>query len=62
MAQGQAGDYRILQEAALRDYLAGLPDIAALLGGAPAAWGITEVGDGNLNLVFIVKGASGASP
>ena len=58
MAQGQ-GDYRILQEAALRDYLAGLPDIAALLGGAPAAWAITEVGDGNLNLVFIVKGASG---
>ncbi len=43
----------------MRDYLAGLPDIAALLGGAPAAWAITEVGDGNLNLVFIVKGARG---
>src|SRR5689334_16045457 len=58
MTQGQ-GDYRILQEAALRDYLAGLPDLKLLLGGEPASWEITEVGDGNLNLVFIVKGAKG---
>lgn len=43
----------------MRDYLAGLPDLKALLGGEPAAWAITEVGDGNLNLVFIVKGARG---
>lgn len=57
MAQ-QAEDYRILHEAALRDYLAGQPTLAALLGGQPASWSITEVGDGNLNLVFIVKGAS----
>ena len=59
MAEPRAGDYRILHEAALRDYLAGLPDLKALLGGEPAAWSITEVGDGNLNLVFIVKGAKG---
>ncbi|OKO87520.1 methylthioribose kinase [Bradyrhizobium sp. NAS80.1] len=58
MTQGQ-GDYRILQEAALRDYLAGLPDLKGLLGGEPASWVITEVGDGNLNLVFIAKGARG---
>ncbi|PIT04578.1 methylthioribose kinase [Bradyrhizobium nitroreducens] len=58
MAQGQ-GDYRILHEADLRDHLAGLPDLTARLGGDPAAWDITEVGDGNLNLVFIVKGTSG---
>jgi len=58
MTQGR-GDYRILHEAALRDYLAGVPDLAATLGGQPASWSITEVGDGNLNLVFIVKGASG---
>jgi 5-methylthioribose kinase len=57
MVQGQ-GDYRILHEADLRDYLAGLPDLKALLGD-PAGWTITEVGDGNLNLVFIVKGARG---
>ncbi|KRP91265.1 methylthioribose kinase [Bradyrhizobium yuanmingense] len=59
MTGDRAGDYRILHEADLRDYLAGLPDIAALLGGEPASWAITEVGDGNLNLVFIVKGARG---
>ncbi|MBW7968848.1 S-methyl-5-thioribose kinase [Bradyrhizobium sp. BR 10289] len=59
MAQQQAGDYRILHEAGLRDHLAGLSDLKALLGGDPASWSITEVGDGNLNLVFIVKGARG---
>ena len=52
-------EYRILHEADLRDYLAGPPAVAARLGGAPAAWSISEVGDGNLNLVFIVKGAAG---
>jgi 5-methylthioribose kinase len=56
-----ATDYRILHEAALRDYLASLPDLAAMLGGAPSAWSIAEVGDGNLNLVFIVKGSRGGA-
>lgn len=59
MTGSRTEDYRILHEAALRDYLAGLPDLKALLGGEPGAWSITEVGDGNLNLVFIVKGARG---
>ncbi|MBR0715756.1 S-methyl-5-thioribose kinase [Bradyrhizobium liaoningense] len=54
-----AEQYRILHEADLRDYLAGVPALASVLGGAPNAWSITEVGDGNLNLVFIVKGAAG---
>jgi len=52
-------EYRILKETDLRDYLAQLPAIAGQLGGPPQAWSISEVGDGNLNLVFIVKGASG---
>jgi 5-methylthioribose kinase len=52
--------YRILREADLRGYLAGLPAIARQLGGEPAAWSISEVGDGNLNLVFIVRGTNGA--
>src|SRR5712672_3299994 len=51
--------YRILLEPDLRDYLAALPAVASRLGGSPAAWSISEVGDGNLNLVFIVKGAAG---
>jgi 5-methylthioribose kinase len=53
------GEYRILRDADLRDYLAGLPAVAARLGGSPAEWSIGEVGDGNLNLVFIVKGTAG---
>lgn len=61
--QSEAGplqdEYRILQEADLREYLAAVPEIADRLGGAPAAWTIIEVGDGNLNLVFIVKGPAG---
>jgi 5-methylthioribose kinase len=52
-------EYRILREADLRDYLAQLPAVASRLGGSPDAWSISEVGDGNLNLVFIVKGTSG---
>jgi 5-methylthioribose kinase len=51
--------YRILKEADLRDYLSMLPEVSARLGGRPADWAVTEVGDGNLNLVFIIKGASG---
>src|SRR5579863_3944931 len=52
-------EYRVLHDADLRAYLAQVPDIAAQLGGPPQAWSISEVGDGNLNLVFIVKGANG---
>src|SRR5690242_11946526 len=51
--------YRILREGDLRDYLAGIPAVAKRLGGPPDGWSISEVGDGNLNLVFIVKGTSG---
>ncbi|MEY9185226.1 5-methylthioribose kinase [Bradyrhizobium sp. USDA 326] len=59
MTGDRAGDYRILHEADLRDYLAGVSELKALLGDEPSSWEITEVGDGNLNLVFIVKGARG---
>lgn len=59
LADLRQDQYRILHEADLRDYLAGVPAVASRLGGAPGSWSIGEVGDGNLNLVFIVKGASG---
>ena len=59
LADPRPDEYRILHEADLRDYLAGLPAVAARLGGAPVSWSVSEVGDGNLNLVFIVKGAAG---
>ena len=41
-------------------YLAGLGAVARRLGGHAGQWRATERGDGNLNLVFIVEGPSGA--
>jgi 5-methylthioribose kinase len=43
----------------LAAYLSGIPAVARILGGSPSEWRINEVGDGNLNLVFIVKGPAG---
>ncbi|MBO6901706.1 MAG: S-methyl-5-thioribose kinase [Rhizobiaceae bacterium] len=40
----------------LPDRLGSIPEIAKRLGGAPTAWKVREVGDGNLNLVFIAQG------
>jgi 5-methylthioribose kinase len=52
--------YRPLDVTTVADYLTGLPDLAGRLGGSPAAWRVQEVGDGNLNLVFIVEGPAGS--
>jgi 5-methylthioribose kinase len=52
-------DYRPLDAGSLQRYLASIPRVAALLGGDPSTWTVDEVGDGNLNLVFKVRGASG---
>jgi len=43
----------------LAAYLSGIDPVRRILGGSPNQWSITEVGDGNLNLVFIVKGIAG---
>ena len=51
--------YRALDEKSLPAFLAGLPEVAARLGGEPASWKVAEVGDGNLNLVFLVEGGEG---
>ena len=48
--------YRPLDEQSLPAWLAGLPEVASRLGGGPAEWKVAEVGDGNLNLVFLVEG------
>jgi 5-methylthioribose kinase len=56
---GGAG-YAPLTEASLRALVARVPACRDLLKGEPADWAIREVGDGNLNLVFIVtSGAAG---
>lgn len=43
----------------LKTYLAGVADVVSLVGGREADWQVEEVGDGNLNLVFIVRGPAG---
>lgn len=56
---GELAKYRVLAEGDLPGYVAGVPEAAASLGGTPSAWKVREVGDGNLNLVFIVEGPAG---
>jgi 5-methylthioribose kinase len=52
--------YRTLDSRSLVALLADLDDVRSLLGGQPDAWQVSEVGDGNLNLVFIVEGPQGS--
>src|SRR6202795_1784948 len=52
--------YAPLPEASRRALVARVPTCRDLLKGDPADWKVREVGDGNLNLVFIVtSGAAG---
>ena len=52
--------YRTLDAPSVVELLAGLNDLRALLGPRPDEWRVSEVGDGNLNLVFIVEGPKGS--
>lgn len=52
--------YRALNDGTLPGVLSELPNVRDFLGGAAETWTVEEVGDGNLNLVFIVKGPQGA--
>jgi len=51
--------YCPLTEASAAAFLAGIPAVAQTLGGTQADWTVREVGDGNLNLVFLVTGPDG---
>jgi hypothetical protein len=58
---GGAG-YAPLTDTSLRALVSGIPVCRDLLKGDPTDWEIREVGDGNLNLVFIVtSGADGVA-
>lgn len=52
--------YQALTPDSLRDRLGFLPVMHARVGPQPAQWLVREVGDGNLNLVFIVEGPVGS--
>ncbi|WP_163849779.1 S-methyl-5-thioribose kinase [Pseudooceanicola aestuarii] len=53
--------YEPLTAETLGARLAGIDLLAGKVGPDPTQWDVQEVGDGNLNLVFIVKGPQGAA-
>lgn len=54
-----AVSFEALSAETLAQRLGGLDALRARLGADPSAWRVREVGDGNLNLVFIVEGEKG---
>lgn len=52
--------YQILNAGSIPPLIAALSHVRALLGGPPEHWRVREVGDGNLNLVFLVDGPAGS--
>jgi len=52
--------YEALTAETLPARLARVPPVANRVGGEPSDWSVREVGDGNLNLVFIVTGSAGS--
>lgn len=54
------GSYVPLSVATVPSRLAAIPAVAARLGGDPSAWSVREVGDGNINYVYIVEGPAGS--
>ena len=52
--------YEALTTETLPGRLGAVPRVAERVGGAPETWSVREVGDGNLNLVFIVSGSAGS--
>ncbi|HYA74458.1 MAG TPA: hypothetical protein VEF36_15000, partial [Roseiarcus sp.] len=51
--------YQALSVETLAERLGAVPALQRRLGADPAQWRTREVGDGNLNLVFIVEGPAG---
>ena len=56
-----AKPYRVLDVDGVRDFLAGVTEVRRRLGGRMSDWRVGEVGDGNLNLVFIIEGPEGSA-
>lgn len=52
--------YLALTQDTLASRLSGMPAVTQRLGNDPDSWDVKEVGDGNLNLVFIVKSVKGS--
>lgn len=59
MALPVPNGYEPLDKSGVRRWLATAPSLAARLGGRPDDWRISEVSDGNLNVVYAVTGPAG---
>jgi 5-methylthioribose kinase len=59
---GAPPGFRVLDADGVREYVAAEASLAARVGdaAAKAAWESKEIGDGNINYVYVVKGAKGA--
>ena len=55
------GKYEPLTIQNLARRLVLIPELTALVGADIGCWDVKEVGDGNLNLVFIVKSSAGSA-
>ncbi len=53
-------EYEALSPETLASRLGRLDALTSVIGDDPSAWSVQEVGDGNLNLVFIVEGTKGS--
>lgn len=60
MSDLPTSDYRPLTVETIVDYLSSHAAIAAILGSDYENWSVSEIGDGNLNLVFQIEGRNGA--
>jgi len=60
MGLATPADYEAYTPETLAGYLAGQAEVVPRLGGGAGDWRVREVGDGNLNLVFIVEGPAGS--
>ena len=59
-AEEATGGVKALDLDGAASYIAARPELAALLGAGKDDWSVKEVGDGNINFVFIVEGPAGA--
>ena len=60
MTESATENYRTLSVDSVVDYLRSVESVASLLGDNVDDWSVNEIGDGNLNLVFLVQGPNGS--
>lgn len=52
--------FKPLDETQVAGYVKSQPQLVTILGGTSADWTVKEVGDGNLNFVYILQGPKGS--